>query len=109
MAKSWLVRALVPGHLHVQGSRLLAMAHHLAHSLRTRLYDTCMDDYRRSAGCDPRTSPTSRLGRAATIIVFSCFPILLRSFGYPTRLSSHFLTMFALISFLSNVYYYSSI
>ena len=73
MAKSWLVRALVPGHVHVQGSRLLAMAHHLAYSLHTRLHDTCMDDHRRSAGCDPRTSPTSRLGRAASIIVFSFF------------------------------------
>jgi hypothetical protein len=69
MAKSWLVRALVPGHLHVQGPRLLAMARHLAGSLRTRHYDCRMDDLRRSARRNPRTPSTSRLGRTASIIV----------------------------------------
>ena len=69
MAKSWLVRALVPGHLHVQGPRLLAMARHLARSLRTRHYDSRMDDLRRSARRNPGTSSTSRLGRTTSIIV----------------------------------------
>ena len=69
MAKSWLVRALVPGHLHVQGPRLLAMARHLAGYLRTRHYDSRMDDLRRSARRNPGTSSTSRLGRTTSIIV----------------------------------------
>lgn len=69
VAKSWLVRALVPGHLHVQGPRLLAMARHLARSLRTRHFDSRMDDLRRSARRNPRTPSTSCLGRTTSIIV----------------------------------------
>jgi hypothetical protein len=79
MVKSWLVRALVPGHLHVQGSRLLAMARQLARSLLARLYDPCVDDRRRSAGCHPRTPPTSRLGRTASIIGFFLPPYIFLS------------------------------
>jgi len=77
MVKSWLVRALVSSHLHVQESRLLAMARHLAYSLRTRFHYPCLDDLRRSARRDPRTPPTSRLGRTTSIIVsLHLFPLL---------------------------------
>ena len=92
MVKSWLVRALVPSHSYVQGSRLLPMARHLAHSLRTCFYDRCMDDHCCSVGCDPRTPPTSCLGRTTSIIVFSTFfPFLARmvTIAFPYDVCSH--------------------
>ena len=62
MVESQLVRALVRSHLHLQGSRLLAVAGYDAHSLRARLNDRRMDDFGRSTRSDPRTPPTSRMG-----------------------------------------------
>ena len=82
MAKPRLVRALVPSHLHVQGPRLLAMARQPAHSLRTRDHGSRMDDRRRSAWRDARSPSTSRLGRAASIIVSPIF--FLSCFGQPS-------------------------
>jgi hypothetical protein len=94
MAKSRLVRALVPSHSYVQGSRLLPMARHLAHSLRTRLCDPCMDDLCCSVGCDPCTPPTSCLGRTTSIIVFPTFPPLsclarMVTIAFPYDVCSH--------------------
>jgi hypothetical protein len=103
MVKSRLVRALVPSHSYVQGSRLLAMARHLAHSLRTRFCDPCMDDLCCSVGCDPRTPPTSCLGRTTSIIVFPFLSYTHGDYRFSLRclLSSGFLS--------NNVYYYSFI
>jgi hypothetical protein len=95
MVKSRLVRALVPSHSDVQGSRLLAMARHLTHSLRTRFYDYCVDDFCCFVGCDPRTPPTSCLGRTTSIIVFptffphfSCFARMM-TIAFPYDVFSH--------------------
>lgn len=106
MVKSRLVRALVPSHSYVQESRLLAMARHLAYSFRTRFYDSCMDDFCCSVGCDSRAPPTSCLGRTTSIIVFltslflSCTHDDYR-FSLRCLLSSGFWS--------NNVYYYSFI
>jgi len=97
MVKSRLVRALVPSHSYVQGSCFLAMAHHLAHSLRFRGHNPCMDDLCCSVGCDPRTPPTSCMGRTTSIIVslhHSPLSCLVR------MMTITLLTMFALIGFL---------
>jgi hypothetical protein len=42
-----VVRMLVRCHLHVKGTRFLAIARHDAHYLRIRIHQGCMDDFSR--------------------------------------------------------------
>lgn len=108
MAESRLVRALVPSHSYVQGSRFLPMARHLTHPFRIRFYDPCMDDLCCSVGCDPCTPPTSCLGRTTSIIVLPTFfsPFLSCTHG-DYRFSLRCLLSWGFLS--NNVYYYSFI